>query len=51
MPQIDRTCERGAAGVEYGILIAGVAALIVAIALLLGPEVIKGFQAVYAEIS
>ncbi len=38
--------ERGATGVEYGIMIAAIAAVIVAVALLLGPQVAQGFQLV-----
>jgi len=38
--------ERGATGVEYGIMIAAIAAVIVATVLLLGPQVAQGFQSV-----
>ena len=41
--------EEGAAGVEYGILVAAVAAVIVAITYLVGTETEKGFNTVYTE--
>lgn len=39
--------DAGAAAVEYAILLAGVAAVIIAITALIGGEVAKGFQALY----
>lgn len=42
--------ERGASGVEYGILVAAIAALIVALAFLIGGEIQAAFQTVYDEL-
>jgi pilus assembly protein Flp/PilA len=45
-----RESERGAAGVEYGILVAAIAAVIVALAFLIGGEIKNAFQTVYDEL-
>ena len=45
-----RDQERGAAGVEYGILVAAIAAVIVALAFLIGGEIKNAFQTVYNEL-
>ncbi len=42
--------DEGASGVEYGILVAAVAALIVALAFLIGNEIQAAFQTVYDAI-
>jgi pilus assembly protein Flp/PilA len=42
--------EDGASGVEYGILVAAIAALIVALAFLIGTEIQAAFQTVYDAI-
>ncbi len=36
--------ERGASAVEYGLLVAGIAALIVAIVFLLGDQIVNSFD-------
>jgi len=43
--------ERGAAGVEYGLLVALIAAVIVATVALLGDEIQAAFQTVLDELS
>lgn len=42
--RIDRDDERGASAVEYGLLIAGVAALIVAVVVLFGGNIVDIFN-------
>jgi pilus assembly protein Flp/PilA len=47
----DRRDERGASAVEYGLLIAGIAALIVVIVFALGPIVRDAFEKTCDEIA
>lgn len=42
----DRRSERGAAAVEYGMLVALIAAVVVSTAALLGPKIRTAFQAI-----
>jgi Flp pilus assembly pilin Flp len=42
--------EQGASGVEYGILVAAIAALIVAVALVIGGKIQGAFEDVNAEL-
>lgn len=46
----DRRDERGATAVEYGLLVALIAAVIVGVVLTLGTEVKSGFQTVVTEL-
>jgi pilus assembly protein Flp/PilA len=47
----DEMDERGASAVEYGLLVAGIAALIVAVVFLLGGQVKDAFSETCGEIS
>lgn len=42
--------ERGASAVEYGLLVAGIAALVVAVVFLLGGQIKEAFQGTCDEI-
>jgi pilus assembly protein Flp/PilA len=46
-----RSDERGASAVEYGLLVAGIAAVIVAVVFLLGGQVTDAFQDTCASIN
>lgn len=47
---LDRDEERGASAVEYGLLVAGIAAVIVAVVILLGGNVDSAFSSVNDEL-
>jgi len=46
----NRDDERGASAVEYGLLIAGIAALIVAVVFVLGDNILLAFQETCNEV-
>ncbi len=45
-----KECERGATAVEYGLIVALIAAVIIAVVALLGTEIREAFQAIVTKL-